>query len=243
MYEGSYAPLAGAEMSDRLRLGAAAQPRRAAPACSCGRCTTGRRSSSSARSIIHLLRMFLTAAYRRPRRINWLIGLGLLLLVGLERPDGLLAARRPALRHRPAHRLLHHRVDPVPRAGAGVAPVRRRVPDRRPHRPHLPGAHLPAAGGHRRAARRAPRPALAAAAHAVPGAGAERPHHRRHADGAGLRPAHHRLPPARRRRLHRVRRLRADQPGVAVRARTAPGTRPRRRSPTGTWAGSRAPCA
>ncbi len=47
--------------------------------------------------IIHLLRMFLTAAYRRPRRINWLIGLGLLFLVGFNGlmgyslPDDLLS--------------------------------------------------------------------------------------------------------------------------------------------------------
>ena len=65
----------------------------------------------------------------------------------LQRPDGLLAAGRPALRDRPAHLLRHHRVDPVPRPHHGLVPVRRRVPDLRHHRAHLPGAHLPPAGG------------------------------------------------------------------------------------------------
>ncbi len=47
--------------------------------------------------IIHMLRMFVTAAYRRPRRINWLIGLSLVLLVGMNGlmgyslPDDLLS--------------------------------------------------------------------------------------------------------------------------------------------------------
>ena len=47
--------------------------------------------------IIHLMRMFFTGAYRRPRRINWLIGLSLLLLVGFNGlmgyslPDDLLS--------------------------------------------------------------------------------------------------------------------------------------------------------
>jgi len=47
--------------------------------------------------MIHLLRMFFTGAYRRPRRINWVIGLSLLLLVGFNGlmgyslPDDLLS--------------------------------------------------------------------------------------------------------------------------------------------------------
>jgi len=47
--------------------------------------------------MIHLLRMFFTGAYRRPRRVNWLIGLSLLLLVGFNGlmgyslPDDLLS--------------------------------------------------------------------------------------------------------------------------------------------------------
>jgi quinol---cytochrome-c reductase cytochrome b subunit len=47
--------------------------------------------------MIHLLRMFFTGAYRRPRRINWIIGLSLLILVGFNGlmgyslPDDLLS--------------------------------------------------------------------------------------------------------------------------------------------------------
>jgi ubiquinol-cytochrome c reductase cytochrome b subunit len=47
--------------------------------------------------VIHLMRMFFTGAYRRPRRINWLIGLSLLLLTGFNGlmgyslPDDLLS--------------------------------------------------------------------------------------------------------------------------------------------------------
>ncbi len=47
--------------------------------------------------VIHMIRMFVTAAYRRPRRINWLIGMGLILLVGMNGlfgyslPDDLLS--------------------------------------------------------------------------------------------------------------------------------------------------------
>jgi ubiquinol-cytochrome c reductase cytochrome b subunit len=47
--------------------------------------------------VVHLLRMFFTGAYRRPRRINWVIGLSLLLLVGFNGlfgyslPDDLLS--------------------------------------------------------------------------------------------------------------------------------------------------------
>jgi len=42
--------------------------------------------------MIHLLRMFFTGAYRRPRRINWVIGLSLLMLVGF---NGLLGYSLP----------------------------------------------------------------------------------------------------------------------------------------------------
>ena len=47
--------------------------------------------------VIHMLRMFFTGAYRRPRMINWVVGLSLLLLVGFNGlfgyslPDDLLS--------------------------------------------------------------------------------------------------------------------------------------------------------
>ena len=62
--------------------------------------------------IIHMFRVFFTGAFRKPRELNWLIGLGAdhaRRRRGLRR---LLAARRPALRHRPAHRRRDHAVDP-----------------------------------------------------------------------------------------------------------------------------------
>jgi ubiquinol-cytochrome c reductase cytochrome b subunit len=47
--------------------------------------------------VVHLLRIFLTGAFRRPREINWLVGIGLLLLAlamgitGYSLPDDLLS--------------------------------------------------------------------------------------------------------------------------------------------------------
>jgi ubiquinol-cytochrome c reductase cytochrome b subunit len=96
VYQGSYAPLAGAHVSDaydsvlQLSLDVRAgllvrQVHHWAALVFVGAL------------IIHLLRMFLTAAYRRPRRINWLLGLGLLFLVGFNGlmgyslPDDLLS--------------------------------------------------------------------------------------------------------------------------------------------------------
>jgi ubiquinol-cytochrome c reductase cytochrome b subunit len=96
VYQGSYAPLAGSEISAaydsvlQLSLDVRAgllvrQVHHWAALVFVGAL------------IIHLLRMFLTAAYRRPRRVNWVIGLGLLFLVGFNGlmgyslPDDLLS--------------------------------------------------------------------------------------------------------------------------------------------------------
>ena len=80
--------------------------------------------------IIHLMRMFFTGAYRRPRRINWLIGLSLLLLVGFNGlmgyslPDDLLSGT--------GLRIAYSITESIPFIGpdAGLGAVRRRVPDR-----------------------------------------------------------------------------------------------------------------
>jgi ubiquinol-cytochrome c reductase cytochrome b subunit len=96
VYQGSYAPLAGAEMSVaydsvlNLSLDVPAgllvrQVHHWAALIFVGAL------------IIHLLRMLLTAAYRRPRRINFVIGVSLVLLVGMNGlmgyslPDDLLS--------------------------------------------------------------------------------------------------------------------------------------------------------
>ena len=59
----------------------------------------------------------------------------------LQRLRRLLAARRPAVGHRPAHRLLDHAVGPARRHVAGLAAVRRRVPRSRHHHPALRHPH------------------------------------------------------------------------------------------------------
>jgi ubiquinol-cytochrome c reductase cytochrome b subunit len=96
VYQGSYRPLAGVSMSDayssvldlswNVRAGLLVRQVHHWAAL-----------VFVAALIIHLLRMFFTGAYRRPRRINWVIGLSLLLLVGFNGlfgyslPDDLLS--------------------------------------------------------------------------------------------------------------------------------------------------------
>ena len=96
LYHGSYRPLDGVPMSDAYS--------------SVLNLSWGVRAGLLVRQVhhwaalvfvaalmIHLLRMFFTGAYRRPRRINWVIGLSLLLLVGFNGlmgyslPDDLLS--------------------------------------------------------------------------------------------------------------------------------------------------------
>ena len=64
----------------------------------------------------------------------------------LQRFRRLLAARRPAVGHRPAHRLLDRPVDPARRDVAHVAALRRRVPGARHHPAAVRDPH-PAAPG------------------------------------------------------------------------------------------------
>jgi ubiquinol-cytochrome c reductase cytochrome b subunit len=96
VYQGSYKPLVGVPMSDAYR--------------SVLDLSLDVRAGLLVRQVhhwaalvfvgalmIHLLRMLFTGAYRRPRRINWLVGLTLLLLVGFNGlmgyslPDDLLS--------------------------------------------------------------------------------------------------------------------------------------------------------
>ena len=186
--------------------------------------------------------MFFTGAYRRPRRINWLIGL-------IAAAPGRLQRRSWATRCPTT----------CSRAPACASPTR--SPSRsRSSGPSLAsllfGGEFPTSGiiariypvhifllpaAHRRPARAAPGHALAAAAHASsPAPGRDD----RTVVGTPMVPAY-----ALRTTgyfllvagvLTAFGALAADQPGVALRARTRPGTPPRRRSPTGTWAGSRA---
>ncbi len=79
--------------------------------------------------MVHLARIFFTGAFRRPREANWVIGSLLLILADVRGLLRLLAARRPAVRHRPACRAF---VDHTGNAGdrhlVALGAVRRRLP-------------------------------------------------------------------------------------------------------------------
>lgn len=69
--------------------------------------------------VVHLLRVFFTGAYRRPREINWLIGIGLLVfalamgITGYSLPDDLLSGT--------GLRIIYSAVISIPFIGPGVA--------------------------------------------------------------------------------------------------------------------------
>jgi ubiquinol-cytochrome c reductase cytochrome b subunit len=96
IYDGSYAPLAGAEMT--IAYDSVLQLSLDVPAGLLVRQVHHWAALVFVSAlIIHMLRMLLTAAYRRPRRINYLIGVSLVLLVGMNGlmgyslPDDLLS--------------------------------------------------------------------------------------------------------------------------------------------------------
>ena len=102
------------ESTVRLELRRARRPRR------CARSTTGPRWCSSRAIVAHLCRIFFTGAFRRPRELNWIIGVTLLAARDLQRLRRLLAPRRPAVGHRPAHRVLD-RCSSIPLVGTWLA--------------------------------------------------------------------------------------------------------------------------
>ena len=77
--------------------------------------------------VVHLCRIFFTGAFRQPREINWIVGVTLLLLGHRQRVHRLLAARRPAVGHRPADRVLDRAVDPADRHLARLPALRRQL--------------------------------------------------------------------------------------------------------------------
>jgi len=87
--------------------------------------------------VIHLMRIFFTGAFRKPRELNWLIGNGLLTLGPGGRASALLVTRRPALRHRSTHRRRRAAVHPGGRHLRPVLLIRRGVPRRSGHPPHV----------------------------------------------------------------------------------------------------------
>ena len=81
--------------------------------------------------MVHMLRVFFTGAFRKPRELNWVIGSPAAAARHARGLHRLLAARRPALRHRHPRRGRLHEVDPGRRHLHVVLPLRRRVPGRR----------------------------------------------------------------------------------------------------------------
>ncbi len=192
---------------------------------------------------LHMLRIFFTGAFRKPREFNWIIGFTLFILAmgegftGYSLPDDLLSGNGLRIidglvKGMPDHRHL----DLVPA-------LRRRVPGHRDRRPPLHAAHPAAAGDHRRAHRDPPGARRRAQAHAV---------RRRRARPSRTRSARPSCRSTRRRpaassssssaswRSSR-RCSRSTRSGTT--ARTTPRRSRRARSPTGTSASPTAPCA
>ena len=87
--------------------------------------------------VVHMLRIFFTGAFRKPRELNWIIG-SLLFWIGfLAGFTGYSLPGRRAVRHRPADRLGDRAVDPGDRHLGDDVAVQRRVPRRHHHQPVL----------------------------------------------------------------------------------------------------------
>ena len=90
---------------------------------------------------LHMARVFFTGAFRRPREINWVVGVLLLILAlaagftGYSLPDDLLSGT--------GLRITHAIILAIPFVGErlDLPHLRRRVAGHRHHRPPLPGAH------------------------------------------------------------------------------------------------------
>ena len=188
---------------------------------------------------VHMMRVFFTGAFRKPREVNWLFGFLLFVLgmftgfTGYSLPDDLLSGTGVRfMRGRDPVRADRRHV-PV------VLPLRRGVPGRRLRGPVLLGPHPAAAGHHARPAGGAPDPGLLPQAHAVRGPRQDQQERRRHAAAAGLHGQGRRLllPGLRCHRGHRRRSPRSTRSGPSAptgRTRCPPAP-----SPTGTWASPR----
>ena len=167
--------------------------------------------------MVHMLRVFFTGAYRKPRELNWLIGVLLLTLALLEGSDRLLPPRRPALRRRSAD---HRGCGDLAAAGRHVdhvLPLRRRVPRRGRHLAVLLAAH-PAHPGHPAGAHHRPHdPDVGAEAHPDAGQGPHERERGRRAVLPGLHGQGRRLLHVHLRRDRAAGHLRPDQPDLAVR--------------------------
>ena len=96
---------------------------------------------------LHMARVFFTGAFRRPRELNWVVGVLLLLLAlaagftGYSLPDDLLSGT--------GLRITYAIILAIPFVGErlDVPDLRRRVAGHRHHRAPLPGAHPADPGG------------------------------------------------------------------------------------------------
>ncbi len=81
--------------------------------------------------IVHMARIFFTGAFRKPRELNYTIGIIMLIIAIFEGYIGYSLPGRPHFGYRSAHRVLHRRVDPVRRELPGLLHVGRYVPGQR----------------------------------------------------------------------------------------------------------------
>ena len=173
--------------------------------------------------VVHLCRIFFTGAFRRPREINWIVGVTLLLLAmgngftGYSLPDDLLSGT--------GLRIAYSIVLSIPFIGVwiGLVALRRQVPG---HGDHPPAVHHPRLlhpGRHRGRARRASRHPLAPKAHRLRRTGQDRAHHHREPAVAPVHGQVHRSVLLRAGRAGRPRRPGPDQPDLAVRPLPAGG--------------------
>ena len=78
--------------------------------------------------VLHMLRVFFTGAFRKPRDLNWYLGLTMLTRRARRGVRRLLAAGRPALGHGARDRVLGRDVDPMARRAPRPVGVERRLP-------------------------------------------------------------------------------------------------------------------
>ena len=117
---------------------------------------------------VHMCRVFFTGAFRKPRELNWIVGVTLLTLaivngfIGYSLPDDLISGTGPA------HRVLDHLVHTARRHVPVLVPVRREFPGRRLDTSEtVHHARTRHTSHHLRAARRAPRTPRVPEAHPV----------------------------------------------------------------------------
>ena len=166
---------------------------------------------------VHMARVFFTGAFRKPREFNWIVGVTMLILgivngfLGYSLPDDLVSGT--------GIRIAYSIIESIPVVGTylGFFLFGGNYPGRGDHPPVLHHPRADRAGHPGRTPRRPPRPAGQTEAHPVPGEGQDRGQRGRLADVPHLHGQDHRLPVHVVRRHLPARRIRPDQPDLAVR--------------------------